>query len=117
LQSDAQLQPVWTALNPDPSSPGLHHTPPDSGERQCKPWICKWRFDPRSVLKPPHLLQSDAQLQPVWAALNADPSSPKKLLVFGLGMDSNYFANIANRGGKVSCPSCTSMLRDIIFVY
>jgi len=45
--------------------------------------------------------QSDAQLQAVWVALNSD-SSPKNLLVFGLGMDSNYYANIANRGGKVS---------------
>ena len=37
--------------------------------------------------------------------------------MLGLGMDSNYFANITDRGGKVSYPSCTSMLGDIIVVY
>ena len=53
-------------------------------------------------MNPHHLVQSDAQLKEVWATLNTDPPSPKNLLVFGLGMDSNYFANVANRGGKVS---------------
>ena len=56
---------------------------------------------PRPFQSPPHgTQQSDAQLKVVWDELNDDSQRRKNLLVFGLGMDSDYFANVANKGGK-----------------